>query len=278
VRGRRQGRAFHAVRLHDDIFLDLVEMVRVLPVVGCDLIARGIHSREVTFHADLEALQSASGHTGEALDVSAAWLLGGDGGRVIPESEGAAVFSVAIDGGRLEVLAWMPAVARGIARDRLEWAGVATWRRDGVVVVDAGATPRTVLAALGLEVETIRAASLETWRWSRDELIEVAGVAHHLEGQGVDIAALLDDAFADGTVPVPAGPEDTTVVAAVLNWRGAVARRSGRTRHAVAVFDAALAVCGPDDDDNRADIHYNRGYARLQGLMAGPRKPRATAS
>lgn len=270
VRGRRHGRAFHVVCVGEDVGVDLVELVRLVPVLAAELRARGIDSTEIGLYADVDGFSAATGLGPDAIvGAIAPWLVGDEAPRVVPEGEGVSTVRWTLGDGALEVRSWTPAVARGIARDRLAWAGVASWTRDGRQVVDAGATSLEVLTAMGVGA-SIRASSLETWRWSRDELLELAGVGHHLEREGIDVTALVDDAFADRTVPVPSAPDDALVATAVLNWRAVVLRRAGRTRDAVAALDAALSICAPDDDDNRADILYNRGYARLQGLMSGP--------
>ena len=57
------------------------------------------------------------------------------------------------------------------------------------------------------------------------------------------------------------------MVAAVLNWAGVVVRRHGMPRASLGYFDAGLSVV--QDPDNRADLHYNRGYARLHAASTG---------
>ncbi|MCB9679770.1 MAG: hypothetical protein H6737_31985 [Alphaproteobacteria bacterium] len=272
LRGRRQGRAFHAVRLEPGVYLDLVECIRLLPVIGIELDARGIEGREVRLYDDLEAI----GANDEQLDALAPWLAGMAGPRVVPDAvDGARSWAFRFGEATLEVKAWIPAVAEGVRSDRLVWAGILTWE-GAERIVDSGATPLEVLDRLVDDGASVREQSLEAWRWSRPELTELAAVGHYLDEQGVPVVGLLRDAFADHTVPQPDLHDEaqSLTAAAVLNWVAVVHRRAGYPKRAIGLLDAALKACRPDDDDNRADIHYNRGYCRLQALMARP--PEAT--
>ncbi|MEZ4317272.1 MAG: hypothetical protein R3F61_07200 [Myxococcota bacterium] len=266
LRGRRQGRAFHAVRLEPGLYLDLVEALRLLPVIGVELVGRGIEEREIRLFDDLGSI----GASDDDLDALAPWLAGVPGPRVVPEGDGIREWVFAIAGAELAVKAWIPALAEGIREDRLRWAAVATWRGETLETVEGGATPLDVLERLVDDAPAVRARSLEAWRWSRVELAELAAVGHYLEEQEIPVRALLDDAFADGAFPMADLHDEaqSLTAAAVLNWAAVVHRRAGYPKRALGLLDAALVTCAPSDDDSRADIYYNRGYCRLQAALA----------
>jgi tetratricopeptide (TPR) repeat protein len=288
LRGRRQGRAFHAVELacEANLYLDLVEVLRVLPVIGVELEARGIADASLTVElvdgAEADALVA-----GGEVSAVAAWLAGMDSPRVVPDPDGAEGvrswhFAIEVDGssaGTLGIRAEMAPVADGIARDHLPWAGVATWE-SGERIVESGATPQDVVARVVADTDlpdpdVIWEASQQTWAWSGLELAELAAVGHYLTEEGIDVLRLVEDAFADGSLPKPDLHDEaqSLTAAAVLNWVGVVHRRGGYPNRAIGLLDAALVACAPDDDDNRADIHYNRGYARLQTAMVRAPEP-----
>lgn len=249
LRGRRQGRAIHAVRLVGDVFLDLYEASRLLPVLAVELDARAA-PRELSLADRAQA---------DGLELLAAWSVTGTGPRVVPEGEGARSWELTLEGEALRVEAWIPDVRTGLVEDALRWAGVARLGDTSSV----GGTPPTVLDHLAL-------AASEPVGWTRRELLELAAVLQQLESQDVDLSAFLLEVFADHRAPAPdpAAPpqtreEQALVCAALLNWVGASHRRAGRPRAGLAVLDAALSVCGPDDTDTLGDIHHNRGLCWL---------------
>ncbi len=237
--GRRQGRPIQAVRLRPGVYLDLYEATRLLPVLLVELEARGllgpIHLTDAAPEGEAEAV--------------APWLISGEGPRIVPEDE-ARDGTLTIEGHPVRLRVWMPEVADGLREDALRWAGEVQFGAHR----STGATSPEVLAALAIEPGP-------TVGWTRRELLELAGIMRQLEAQDVDLSSFLLEAFADRVAPrpEPACEDDRLLVAALLNWVGATHRRAGRPRTALAVLDAALRACGPEDDDNIADIHHNRG-------------------
>lgn len=245
VRGRRQGRPIHAIRLHDDLYIDLVEALRLLPVIGLELAARKLHG-------DARLLPATDLTTD--VQLVAPWLLTGDGPRITSEDAGERVFQLSLAGRVLTTRVWMPTVIGGLSDD--------SPRAAGEILLDGhrctGATSHEDLTALGLQASP-------PIGWTRVELLELAAVLQQLESQGVDVSPLLLEVFADRRGPMPDLHDErqALVTSAVLNWVGAAHRRAGRPRAALAALEAALRVSAPTDDDNRGDIEHNRGLAWL---------------
>jgi len=265
--GRRQGRVFHGVRLEAGLYLDLIEALRLLPIIAVELDARGIQSREIELHGGMDEV----GAPEEGLATVASWLAGMPGPRVLPEGDGSRPWRFVVGGHTVELLADLPALAQGIRSDELGWAGV-LWMG---ALSESGATPLELLEGLVDDAPALHRASLERWRWSRPELTELSSLGHYLEQQQIGILALVRDAFADHTVPMPDLHDElqSLVAAAVLNWVAVVHRRAGYPRRAVGLLDAALRATAPTDDDTRADIHHNRGTCRFQIALDGDSGP-----
>jgi hypothetical protein len=260
LRGRRQGRPIHAVRLREGLYLDLIEALRLLPVIGLELAGRGLGGEVVVVDpADLD----------DELPVVCPWLLTGEGPRVTSDDEGARTFALTIGTTTVEATVWMPDVAAGIAADELRWAG--SIRADAEQTT--AATDPSILASLQLE-------ATPPLGWTRSELLELAAVLHQLEQQDVDVSTLLLEVFADRRAPMPDLHDErqALVTAAVMNWVGAAHRRAGRPRAALAALEAAEAVCAPLDDDNRGDITHNRGLSWLDLHGSDPAALEAAAA
>lgn len=255
LRGRSLGKAIHAVRLEGTLYLDLVSASRYLPVIGAEL-ATLTSSTTVRRFEDLQDLLSQTGLQEDQVTLVAPWLVEAWESRVVPGGPGVRRFAFEFEGRELAVTAWMPAVARGVEAGRAAWAGIAELE---------GHREASVLdpeAAAGLGVE--RAG--ETWCWTADELLEMGAMGQRLDQDDLPLLGFIEEAFADRRVPVPDHEQGHLIAAAVLNWAGVIVRRSGLPMRAIGFFDAGLSVCGEGQEDNRADLLYNRGYARLHGL------------
>lgn len=256
LRGRRQGRPLHAVRLREGLFFDLYEGARLLPVLAVELAARGLPSELL-----LDSQEAAAGR-----DLVAAWLVTGEGPRVLPEGDDLRSASLLLDGHPVRTVAHLPTLRRGLEEDALRWAGEITLDDQR----STGATSPADLTALDL-------SPTPPVGWTRRELLELAAVLQQLERQDVDLSAFLLEVFADRVGPVPDPQADPTtreeqglVAAALLNWVGAAHRRSGRPRAGLAALDAAEAALPPDDDDTRGDVHHNRGLCWLDLRSVDP--------
>ncbi|MCA9569241.1 MAG: hypothetical protein KC656_15435, partial [Myxococcales bacterium] len=167
--GRRQGRPILAARIEGDVYLDLFEAVRLLPVLGVELAARGLDGPL--------ALYREGDVPHETLVAAAPWLVSGVGGRVVPEGEGSRAFRFRLAGKDVEVTAWMPTVARGITEDGLRWAGTLAFAGHTCT----GATTAEDLERLGV-------AGATDIGWTRRELLELAAILQQLESQDVDLS------------------------------------------------------------------------------------------
>lgn len=250
-RGRSFGRPLHAVRLRDDLYLDLVAAARVLPLFAAELEALTPH-RTLEVFDDLDAVLA----TERIAVVVCPWLIEADQPAAIPEGEGLVTSRFELRGEPLVVEAWMPAVRRGAQASEPTQAARIRWGE----AIEAGGL---VADARGpLEADDT------TFQWTREELMELAAVGHRLEGDGLE-RELVEAAFVDRAVPVPGDDEAALVAAAVLNWAGVVVRRNGAPLRSLGYFDAGLSIVA--DPDNRADLLYNRGYARLHAASASLR-------
>lgn len=255
LRGRVLGRAFHAVHLQGEVYLDLIAGARVLPIVGAEL-AGQTDVRSLSLFRDVEHLLAETGT--DSVVALAPWLEEDWHQRILPEGDGARSFVFSLLGNPLEVEAWMPAVRVGVERGEPVCAGrIRFGNHAESAIVDEAA-----LEGLGGEWAS------ESWYWSREALLELASVGMRLSEEGIDVFPFVREAFLDRQIPEAVDDQDRLVVAGVLNWAGVVVRKAGLPQRALGFFDAGLEVCGEGQEDNRADLHYNRGYARLHAACA----------